>query len=82
MTGFDPAAEFLLDWEWPNLFDPTADTIEYRCKGCGEIVLSWERVQHHSHHRRQRRRDERRRASELRRTRISNLAKARAAKTA
>lgn len=82
MTGFDPAAEFLLDWQWPNLFEPAsaADLLDWRCKGCGEIVPSWEREKHHAAHRRALKRSQRRHENEVREQRRRNLAKARAAR--
>lgn len=53
---FDPAAAFLLDLGWENLFDPTGKTAEFRCKGCDEMVRVNKRQEHHAAHKRARRR--------------------------
>ena len=79
--SFDPAALFLLDWAWPNLFEPAValpTNTEYRCKGCGAFVSAGERERHHNHHRRIERN---RRARELQRTRERSLKLARKART-
>ena len=81
MTGFDPAAVFLLDMGFENLFERAGDGfIDHRCVGCGEIVRSWERLQHHAGHRRERTREERRRVKRVQQQRVASLAKARAAR--
>lgn len=53
--GFDTAALFLLDWQYPNLFepvsaDPAKANAEYRCKGCQQIVPAAKREKHHTNH--------------------------------
>lgn len=53
---FDPAAAFLLDLGWENLFDPTGKPTEWRCKGCDEIVRMTKRREHHAGHKQARRR--------------------------
>jgi hypothetical protein len=47
---FSPAAVFLLAWEHSNLFDPTGDSINLSCKGCGAIVPRWGMAEHHRTH--------------------------------
>lgn len=79
--SFDPAAMFLLDWEFSNLFeeasaDPTIDP-PFRCKGCGEIIDRAARKRHHRHHKRV---ESNRRARELQRTRERALSAARRAR--
>lgn len=58
MTGFrfDPAADFLLDLAWPNLYEPVHAAIEaghdrYRCKGCRAVVTPGQREWHWVDHR-------------------------------
>lgn len=85
VTGIDPAAEFLLDLAWDNLFERTSAAPgeqygEYRCKGCGDIVPANKRERHHAAHIRARENAKRKRNDRLREERIRNLAKARAAK--
>lgn len=56
--GFDPAALFLLDLSYDQLYEPTtaAPDLErgHRCKGCGDVVARSKRKQHHESHRRTR----------------------------
>lgn len=53
--GFDPAALFLLDLSFDQLFEPTTArpgaTPDHRCKGCGDTVTASKRQQHHKSHR-------------------------------
>ena len=80
--SFLPAAQFLLELAWHNLFEE-ADAREgndpqtYRCKGCGEILGRVQRKQHFKHHQRVERN---RKARELKRARERALAKARKAR--
>lgn len=50
--GFRPEALFLLGLGYENLFDPTARSDEFACRGCGAIVKAWKRSAHHAAHRR------------------------------
>lgn len=80
MKGFDPAAEFLLDWQWQNLFEPASarpTNTFYRCKGCDAIVSEGVREKHHRAHVRERQAVERRRQEAIRRNRLRNLELAR-----
>lgn len=80
LLALDPAAEFLLDLSWPNMFDPTPLDHELRCIGCGALVKRWRAEQHfkqHVHRRDAERRRAKERADEQRRR---NLEKARAAR--
>lgn len=56
--GFDPAALFLLDLSYDQLYEPTTAAVDadpdYRCKGCGDVVARSKRKQHHESHRRTR----------------------------
>ena len=79
MKGFDPAAEFLLDLAWPNLFDPTPYDDMLRCRGCDDLVGRWKAAGHHEDHRRQRAREARKRREALTRQRVANLRRARSA---
>lgn len=47
---FDPACEFLLDWEHDNLFDPTPNDHILRCKGCTEEINRWDAQNHFDKH--------------------------------
>lgn len=54
VKGFDPAALFLLDLGFDQLFE-LADSSPgavgpYRCKGCGKLVKQGERQKHHGRH--------------------------------
>ncbi len=79
--SFDPAAEFLLDLAWPNLFEAAKaserEPQTYRCKGCGEQLMRPEREKHHRHHRRA---EHARRDRETKRKRERALALARKAR--
>lgn len=78
MTGFDPAAEFLLDLGWGNLFEQADhDGGKWRCKGCYEIVAPQDREHHFNHHRGVRRRSETFRQQRIRRERVARLTAAR-----
>lgn len=81
MNDFDPAALFLLDMNWVNLFEPTSAAPgaipRYRCKGCGAEVTQAEREKHHRGHKRARNTVERRRQEKIRRERVARLARAR-----
>lgn len=46
----DPAADFLLDLHFPNLFESTINTNTYRCKGCEMLVNGNQRKAHHNTH--------------------------------
>lgn len=79
--NFDPAAIFLLDLGWPNLFE-ASDASEqepwtYRCKGCALTFTRPERERHHRHHKRV---ETARRERELRKARERALAQAREAR--
>lgn len=79
--SFDPAALFLLDLGFENLFeqasaDPSIDR-PFRCKGCGAIVSRGQREKHYKHHRRV---EHGRRARETQRNRERALVKARRAR--
>lgn len=52
--GFDPAALFLLDMRFDNLFDPRpgSDWI-FTCRGCGDEVKRPDRETHHAKHKRE-----------------------------
>lgn len=81
MESFYKPAEFLLDLQFPNLFEQSdRQGTNFRCKGCGEIVKLWERERHFNHHRGIRRRQETMRKQRIARERAAWLAKARAAK--
>jgi hypothetical protein len=78
---FDPAALFLLDLGWFNLFEE-ADASEweawtYRCKGCRQTVARPEREKHYRHHKRV---EHARRERETKRNRERALALARKAR--
>lgn len=50
---FDPAADFLLTLDFPNLFDHIGTTpVSYECRGCRERVSRSERKAHHTRHKR------------------------------
>ncbi len=70
---FDPAALFLLDRSYENLFEATSRSWESRCKGCGATVPGSKLQAHHGAHI-VRHRDETRRRG------LENLAKARKAR--
>lgn len=82
METFYKPAEFLLDLQFPNLFEQ-ADRLglTFRCKGCGAKVKIHEREGHFNHHRGVRRRQETMRKKRIARERAARLAKARAAKS-
>lgn len=80
MTGFDPAAEFLLTMPWPNLFErasaePT-NTV-HRCKGCRQIVPMFGREKHFRSHKSAAVRSEAARQTRINRERTQRLADAR-----
>lgn len=82
MSKFNPAASFLLELGWPNLFEkagqsPFEDRLPYRCKGCQCLVAPADRRKHHSAHKRD---EYRRREKEIQRNREAALKKARAAR--
>lgn len=78
---FYPAAEFLLDLQFPNLFEQSDRSgMNFRCKGCQEIVKLWEREKHYNHHKGIRRRQETMRKKRIARERAARLEKVRAAK--
>lgn len=79
--GFYPAAEFLLDLQWPNLFEQSDRSgVNFRCKGCGEIIKLWERERHFNRHKGIRKRSETMRQARIRRERQARMEKVRAAK--
>lgn len=81
--GFYPAAEFLLDLQFPNLFEPRdREGITFSCKGCGEKVKLWEREKHYNKHKGIRARSETMRQKRIARERAARLARAREAKAA
>jgi hypothetical protein len=78
----DPAAEFLLDLAWDNLFErvssaPAGEYGDWRCKGCQDVVPASKRERHHAAHIRQREAEKRKRADRAREERLRNLARAR-----
>ncbi len=75
--SFDPAALFLLDIGYLNLFEPTETTVHYTCKGCRERVPVEGRRKHYDQHKRDRERDRRKRADQITKERVANLARAR-----
>lgn len=80
MTGFDPAAEFLLSMAWQNLFEPTGRDDIFRCKGCNDDeIRRSDREAHFNRHRGIQRRSETMRQRRIRRERIEQLALARSA---
>lgn len=81
-AGFDPAAEFLLDRPWHNLFETTGDALVARCKGCRAVVKVGEREAHYNRHRGIRKRSENARKKRIKREKTERLAKARRAKAA
>lgn len=85
MNGFDPAAEFLLDMNWINLFEPAValpTNDRWRCKGCRAIITQGDREKHHQQHIRERRRAREKRQAQLNRERVKRLADARRRATA
>lgn len=60
----DPAALFLLDLHWPNLFEPQANG-QFRCKLCDAVVALHHRKSHHQHHTDNRPKPERKEATEM-----------------
>ena len=82
MNEFDPAAEFLLDWGFINLFDQTETSLFWTCRGCSERVPVEARSKHYDAHRRTRERAKERAAGKVKQARIANLARARQAKKA
>lgn len=83
MSKFDAAAVFLLDMQFPNLFEPASAercNFHFRCKGCQEIVSMPERAKHFRMHVREREREQAKRQRELTAMRVRNMAKARAAR--
>lgn len=52
--GFDPAADFLLDLSFDQLFEPASAAAgvmgEYRCKGCRLVVKGSDRKKHYARH--------------------------------
>ena len=79
--GFNPAAEFLLDMNWINLFEQADGTgIKWRCKGCGAVMRVHEREPHYNKHKGIRKRSETMRKQRIARERADRLAKARAMK--
>lgn len=79
----DPAAEFLLDLHWTNLFErvsaaPGGEVGSQRCKGCGEVVPASKMERHHAAHLRQREQEKTRRAEQNRKAAAERLARARA----
>lgn len=80
MSDFDPAAEFLLDMQWPNLFEPSnalPTNVLWRCKGCRAIVVQGDREDHYRLHVRQREHEREKHAAKIKRDRVERLAKAR-----
>lgn len=57
LKDFDPSALFLLEFQYPNLFEPArADQVDkwvYRCKGCRKLVTRVERKEHFEDHKRE-----------------------------
>lgn len=85
MVSFDPAATFLLDMQWPNLFEPASalpTNTRFRCKGCRMILPQQEREKHFRKHVRERDKAEAKRAAEIYAKRVKSLEKARAMKQA
>lgn len=81
METFYKPALFLLDLQFPNLFEQADRSgLIFRCKGCGEIVKIHERERHFNHHRGVRRRQETMRQARIKRERVARLAKAREAR--
>lgn len=81
--GFYPAAEFLLDMNWINLFEQADRSgSAWRCKGCGAIVKVNEREPHYNKHKGIRKRSETMRQQRIARERAARLVKARAMKGA
>jgi len=81
----DPAAAFLLDMPWQNLFEPATalpTNDRFRCKACREVIPQREREAHHTRHVRQRNRQEAARKARIRKERAKRLAKARAMRSA
>lgn len=81
LNGFDSAADFLLDMQFPNLFEPASarpDNTHFRCKGCQEVVSIGGREEHYNKHRGIRRRMETARQKRIKAERVERLAKARA----
>jgi hypothetical protein len=80
---FDPAAAFLLDLSWDQLFEPASAAVtntDYRCKGCREIVKLGRRERHHHQHVRERQAQIKNERAKLKRERLKRLAEARAAR--
>ena len=48
--------QFLLDLQFANFFEQIGESwkLEYRCKGCGEVVNQWHREEHFKAHKNQR----------------------------
>ena len=84
MSNFDPAATFLLDLDWSNLYEladarPGALPVD-RCKGCGELLQISGRAKHHRRHRKEMERENVRRQERIKRERVKVLATARVAR--
>ena len=80
MESFNPAAMFLLDMNWRNLFEEVGTQGIFRCKGCEAEVPRHEREKHFNHHNGIRKRQETMRQKRIKRERVARLARAREAK--
>ena len=82
----DPAAEFLLTLQPPNLFEPiTAQpggSSDVRCKGCKAVLSLGAREKHFGAHKEAQRRREAIRREKVKAERVKRLALAREAKYA
>jgi hypothetical protein len=82
MDSFDPAADFLLHQpSYESLFEAAnsrmGEELDYRCKGCRQIVKRWRRLDHWQTHRTLQARQDEARKVELAAERKANLARAR-----
>lgn len=76
----DPAAEFLLDMQPVNLFEPCGNAFYVRCKGCYGLLPTYEKESHYQAHRRAKDRSESLRKERVKAERLERLARAREAK--
>jgi hypothetical protein len=54
---FNPEMEFLLAWNFENMFSKASfrpEEFEYVCKGCNEVMPQWKRKEHFEAHKTER----------------------------
>ena len=78
--NFNPAAEFLLDMNWANLFEQVGRGDMFHCKGCDAMLPRHERERHFKKHKGIRSRQETMRKKRIARERAARMARVRAAR--